>query len=847
MDTNRHEARTRGPNQSQNFGQSYFGEAEINRTTSVRSFVSIRVHSRLKKIVLFAAITSRLAVCVSAAPAPEPFSISGIYPHLATFNNENECGTGAVVPWAGRLWVVSYAPHMPKGSSDKLYEITPDLKQIIRPESIGGTPANRFIHRESQQLFIGPYAIDAQGGVRTIPYATMFGRPTGNARHLFDPANKLYAATMEEGLYEVDVHTLAVTELFRDEQLKDGRKSNLPGYHGKGLYSGQGLVVYANNGEHGKEAQENPNIPSGVLASWDGKSDTWSVIRRNQFTEVTGPGDLSGNPHPATDPLWSIGWDHRSLILEVLDHGTWHAYRLPKSSHSYDGAHGWNTEWPRIRDIGEKDLLMTMHGAFWRFPKTFDSTHSAGLAPRSNYLKILGDFARWGDRLVLGCDDTAKSEFLNKRRVKGNLAAPGQSQSNLWFIDPTQLDHLGPVIGRGAVWLDDAVKKDTPSDAFLFSGYDQRMLHLAHDANEPVTFTLEVDRAGNGQWSELRRVTVPAAGYFATSFTAAETGAWLRVRASRDCAHATATFAYRNLDERSASPAALFAGLGTGSATGGLLHARGAEKKTLGLSVGDQFYEMGPDMRLTPSAEPGAAAWMAKNVTPPRDAVALDAASLIYTDEQGKRWRLPRGRADFDGTSPFGVERTAREVCTERDLLNAGGTFFELPAENAGGVGKVRPIATHNRHMQDYASWRGLLVMTGVATDAPANPHLIRATSGSAAVWVGAVDDLWSFGKPVGVGGPWKNTTVAANTPSDPYLLTGYDRKTLALSHTSTAPVRMRVEVDLTGSGQWVTYGTYTVPPATTVDLAFPAGYQAYWLRVIAESPTTATAWLIYN
>ncbi len=84
--------------------------------------------------------------------------------------------------------------------------------------------------------------------LRAIPYEKMFGRPTGNARHLTDPANKIYYATMEEGIYEVDVHTLAVTELWRDEQLPDGRKSALPGYHGKGLFSGQGRLVYANNG-----------------------------------------------------------------------------------------------------------------------------------------------------------------------------------------------------------------------------------------------------------------------------------------------------------------------------------------------------------------------------------------------------------------------------------------------------------------------------------------------------------------------------------------------------------------------------------------------------------------------
>ena len=207
---------------------------------------------------LTASIFALFAACdLSAA---EPLSLSGIYPSLATFNDEGECGTGAVVRWADRLWVISYAPHKPQGSSDKLYEITPDLRQIVRPESIGGTPANRMIHRESEQLFIGPYVIDAKGAVRVIPPSAMFGRLTGNARHLTDPANKLYYATMEEGIYEVDVHSLAVTKLWTDEQQKDGRKADLPGYHGKGLYSGQGRLIYANNGDHAAAALKDPTV-----------------------------------------------------------------------------------------------------------------------------------------------------------------------------------------------------------------------------------------------------------------------------------------------------------------------------------------------------------------------------------------------------------------------------------------------------------------------------------------------------------------------------------------------------------------------------------------------------------
>lgn len=170
------------------------------------------------------------AVSLFFASAQEPYS--GIYPHLAYFNNEGECGTGAVVPWADRLWVITYGPHLPLGSSDKLYEITPDLQQIVRPESVGGTPANRMIHTESQQLNIGPYFIDTNRNVRVIPPEKMPGRLTGTARHLTDPSSKLYIATMEEGLYEVDVHDLSVTELIKDGNkqpaIGNGIKSELP-------------------------------------------------------------------------------------------------------------------------------------------------------------------------------------------------------------------------------------------------------------------------------------------------------------------------------------------------------------------------------------------------------------------------------------------------------------------------------------------------------------------------------------------------------------------------------------------------------------------------------------------
>jgi hypothetical protein len=706
----------------------------------------------------------------SAQMPASPTSLSGIYPHLAMFNDEGECGTGAVVPWADRLWAITYAPHKPTGSTDKLYEIDFQLEQTIRPESIGGTPANRMIHRESQQLFIGPYAIDASRNVRVIPYAKMYGRPTGNARHLFDPAGKIYYATMEEGLYEVDVKSLEVTELWADEQLRARRQANLPGYHGKGLFSGQGRIVYANNGDHAPAALRDPTVPSGVLAQWDGRADQWTVVQRNQFTEVTGPGGIYGNEQPETDPLWTIGWDHRSLILMCLDGGLWQRYRLPKSSHSYDGAHGWNTEWPRIRDIGEDALLMTMHGAFWKFPKTFSATNSIGITPRSNYLKVIGDFARWksaaGDRIVFGCDDTAKNEFLNKRKVKGEITAP-QSQSNLWFVEPVQLDNLGPALGRGGPWVADDVPAGTPSDPFLVIGFDRRGLYLTHEGDAAANVVVEVDAAGTGRWTMLRDIAVPPQSITWIDLSDWGPATWARLSCSSNLVKATAWFSFANEDSRAAQADAMFQGLAeatTADLSGGVMRARDKNTRTLALAAVDAagndvgIYELSGELALKRVDDEALHRHTKESCAIPAGFLTADAASIVLTDDSGRRWRFPRGDASLDQPAGFGPARIAREVATERDLLSAGGTFYELPAENAGGFAKVRAVATHNRRIHDFCSYSGLFLMSGVAADAPANPHILRSDDGRAALWAGAIDDVWKLGKPRGLGGPWRDS-----------------------------------------------------------------------------------------
>lgn len=769
-------------------------------------------------------------LCLSFARAEPPREVSGIYPKLAMFNDEGECGTGAVVPWADRLWVVTYGPHLPFGSSDKLYEVTPELRQVVRPESVGGTPANRMIHVESQQLFIGPYAIDGRRNVRVIPPARMPGRLTGNARHLTDPAGKIYYATMEEGLYEVDVKSLEVRNLIRDgNSLRKGFEvvtplatlnSQLPGYHGKGLYSAQRRLIYANNGEHGQPALTDPTTPSGALAEWTGAGD-WQLVRRNQFTEVTGPGGIRGSDPDA--PLWSIGWDAKSLILMLLDDGKWQSFRLPKVSHSYDGAHGWNTEWPRIRDIGEDSLLMTMHGAFWSFPRTFSRQNTNGIRVRSAYLKVIGDFSRWNDRLVFGCDDSAKSEFLNKRKVKGGIDSIGQSQSNLWFAKPDTPSKLGPAHASGAVWLHDNVKADETSEPFLVAGWKHRSVwYVDHAKNE----TKRVEITGDDEW--------------------------LTVKAERASPDYSVIITLSNGDSRSDVPDSIFDGLARNTdanadVVSGVFRPRGENKRTLSFATNAGYYELDADLKLKRVEDAAADKWVRTKVAIPRDVVALDEASVLVVDDRGRRWRLPRATRSLDAATHAGELRICREVATERDMLSVCGTFFELPAENADGFAKIRPICSHDLRVTDFGGYRGLLMMSGVARNAKAGEHIIRSEDARAAIWAGAIDDLWRLGKPHGSGGPWKNTQVQANAASDPYLMWGYDQRVMTLSHAEPAPVEFQIELDLTGAGMWVPYERREVAPGSTVKIEFETAVQARWIRVIANKSCSATAWLEYK
>lgn len=323
---------------------------------------------------------------------------------------------------------------------------------------------------------------------------------------------------------------------------------------------------------------------------------------------------------------------------------------------------------------------------------------------------------------------------------------------------------------------------------------------------------------------------------------------------------ATAQFVYADEETRDTRPGPLFNELASvehDKAVGGLLYGPGHNRRTLGVATttftGSEassyiFYELNEKLELQAVNDTANLNFITGKFAIPKQVVTVENSSVLVVDNKGRRWRLPLADRAFTALTEAASLRIAREVATERDLLNLHGTFYELPAENADGFAKVRPIASHNFRVHDYASYRGLLVMTGIDPEAGAeNPHVIVSEDGKAAVWAGAIDDLWKPGKPTGEGGPWKDTAVKAGEASDPCLIGFYDQRRLELSHQATEAVTFEIEAEPAGHGPWMLYQRVTVAPGESFVHEFPANFEAHWIRFKSDKNTTATAWLEYR
>lgn len=451
---------------------------------------------------------------------------SGVFPHLALTAElgppRSECGIGAMMAWAGKLWLVTYVSHKSaSGVGTGLYSINEQLEISKHPASYVGTYTNRMVHWESNQLIIGPHVIDASGNVRTVPDLVEV-RICSTMRHLASPNDMVYMLGMEGEFYEMNVHTLRPTllaDLTVELDVPDHQYA-----HFKAAYSNFGRVVVANNSYD--ERDFTGVEAAGRLAEWDGEQ--WTIIERNPFIEVNGRGDFAGT-------IFAMGWDKRSAILQVFTqaNGEWKRYRLPKASHCFD--HMWQTEWPRIREVDHERFIMDCHGMFYELSPWAYENHIWGIRPISTHLWVHGDFCTYRGMLVLGSDNASPHHGANQ------LA--GEPQSGLYFGKTDDLWQFGKPAGWGGVWWEDEVSAGETSDPYLMTGFDQKVLHLSNESDSAVDFTLEVDFLGNGKWQRYDSFLVEAKGYGHHAFPPGYSAHWARIRSERNCV-ATAYFTY---------------------------------------------------------------------------------------------------------------------------------------------------------------------------------------------------------------------------------------------------------------------------------------------------------------
>lgn len=464
------------------------------------------------RFVLFLVSIIGIELPTSFSTEPHPFQVDGVFPEMTTIGEHpgeiSEAAFGALVPWANRLWTISYVSHI-RGSGTGLFSLDEDFVWRKHPESVVGTYANRFVHIPSGQAIIGPHIIDMKGHVRTIEAIKGY-RLTATCAHLTEPETKIYILGMEGHLWEVDVKTLDATLLFNLRDVLDLPRTVNP--HFKGMFSARGRVVVANNTYH--EPEHLGTRQGGRLAEWDG--EIWTVLDRNPYVEVYGKGPRGG---AYGDPIFAIGWDRASVILKLLATNGWQTYRLPKGSHSFD--HAWNTEWFRIREAQTERFLMDAHGIFYELPCQVYEGKTWGIKPISYHLRMVPDFCFYRGLFVMAGNQTD--------------VAVGQAQSGLWFGDIDDLFSFGKPQGWGGPWWESDVDAHAPSDAFLMTGFDRKCVHLRHDRDEPVTFTIEVDFLGNGTWSTYDRVVVDENGYAFHAFPDAFSAHWVRVSVDKAC------------------------------------------------------------------------------------------------------------------------------------------------------------------------------------------------------------------------------------------------------------------------------------------------------------------------
>ena len=331
-------------------------------------------------------------------------------------------------------------------------------------------------------------------------------RLTSTMRHLTDPANLVYFITMAGLFFEMDVKTLKARQISDLKTQFNITKTQRVQPHFKGGFTAQGRVVVSNNGffEYGDK--------NGGLYEYDGKE--WQRISDKPHMDVFAYTNF-GNV------MFCTGWDESSVLFRALVKGKWQQYRLPKATHALDN--GYQTEWMRIREMETEHLMVDAFGMFYELqPQPFED-RIWGLNPICAHLRTIPDYCPFRGLLALAGNQGTPVKFLDDE----HNALGGQPQSGLWFGKTDDLWKWGKPKGWGGPWRNSAVKAGVPSDPFLFTGFQSKVLHVT--ADNPVKVDVQVDFLGNGTSKHYETVALGAGGYKAHVFPTGFSAHWVRL------------------------------------------------------------------------------------------------------------------------------------------------------------------------------------------------------------------------------------------------------------------------------------------------------------------------------
>ncbi|MDO8942240.1 MAG: hypothetical protein Q7U75_03605, partial [Desulfobacterales bacterium] len=181
-----------------------------------------------------------------------------------------------------------------------------------------------------------------------------------------------------------------------------------------------------------------------------------------------------------------------------------------------------------------------------------------------------------------------------------------------------------------------------------------------------------------------------------------------------------------------------------------------------------------------------------------------------------------------------------REVETEHYLMDIQGMFYELqPMAFENRIWGVKPICQHLRIIPDFCAFRGLFAVGGNQTT-PNRDNNALSGQPQSGLWFGKTDDLWSWGRPAGWGGPWWKQDVKKDAASEPFLLTAFEKKMVHISTDKAA--EFDLEIDFMGNGTWHRYERIKVGAEGYAKHIFPDAFSAQWVRLTPLADCRATA-----